>query len=271
MNIQKIKMIPKIIHYCWFGGNEIDTETLKIIESWKNYCPEYKIILWNEENFDVMSNIYTKQAYENKKWAFITDYVRLFALYNYGGIYMDSDVEVIKNLDIFLKNRAFTGMENNEYSVTGLMASEKGHPWIKDILDEYDGKTLIQENGELDLTPNTILITKITAQKYGWEHKQEIQNLKEGLMIYPFDYFCAKNWKDGKVFVTENTYTIHHFKGSWLTEKQKKNRQKNILLVKIFGKKIGGTISRIGTAISEKGFIGSLKYKFRKRKDKKRK
>src|SRR5699024_8907222 len=128
-------MIPKIIHYCWFGGNELSKTTKVCINSWKKKLPDYKIIEWNESNFDINSNQYVKEAYQAGRYAFVTDYVRLYVLYHYGGIYMDTDVEVLKSLDSFLKHQAFTGCENEKNSVTGIIGSEKDHEWIKTLLD----------------------------------------------------------------------------------------------------------------------------------------
>ena len=126
-------MIPKIIHYCWFGGNELPEMAKRCINSWKQVLPEYKIIRWDESNFDIC-NTYVKEAYENKKYAFVTDYVRLYTMYTYGGIYMDTDVEVLKPLDKFLVNKAFSGFENYMNIPTGIMACEKGYPDFKELL-----------------------------------------------------------------------------------------------------------------------------------------
>jgi len=223
-------MIPKKIHYCWFGRGEMPKLVIKCINSWKRYLPDYELILWNEDNFDISCNQYVKEAYESKKYAFVTDYVRLYTLYFYGGIYMDTDVEVLKPLDKFLEHRAFTGCENKEFCVTGIMAAEKGHKWIEALLNDYNDKKFILPDGSYNKTPNTHLITKITIEKYGWEPKNEHQILKEGLNIYPFEVFCAKDWKTGKIMSSGNTYTIHHFSGSWHTRTDKlKNNVKRII------------------------------------------
>ena len=124
-------MIPKIIHYCWFGGKPLSPMARRCIDSWKKYCPDYQIKRWDETNFDLNSCTYIREAYEAKKWAFITDYVRLCVMYNYGGIYMDTDVEVLKNLDCFLSEKAFSGFESVDRIPTGIMASEKECPIIK--------------------------------------------------------------------------------------------------------------------------------------------
>ena len=159
-------MIPKKIHYCWFGGNPLPEETKIYIESWKKYCPDYEIIEWNEKNFDLNCNIYIQEAYQAKKWAFITDYVRLYVMYNYGGIYMDTDVEVIKSLDPYLNNKAFSGFETFTDIPTGIMASEKGFPLFKEFLDYYKDRHFIMNDGSYDMTTNVVIITNI-CKKYG--------------------------------------------------------------------------------------------------------
>lgn len=214
-------MIPKIIHYCWFGLGQMPELAIKCINSWIKHLPDYELVLWNEDNFDINSNQFVKEAYEAKKYAFVTDYVRLHALYHYGGIYMDTDVEVIKPLDEFLKHRAFTGCENEKMCVTGIMGAEKGHRWIEDLLSDYVDKKFIFRDGSFNKTPNTQLITHITIERYGWNPQDVHQVLREDLNIYPFEVFCAKDWQTGKVYQTKNTYTSHHFSGSWLSPTDK--------------------------------------------------
>ena len=216
-------MIPKTIHYCWFGPNKEPEIVQKYKLSWKIHLPDYKIICWNEQNFNINSNKYVQQAYEKGKWAFITDYVRLYVLYQYGGIYMDADVEVLKNLDAFLNHRAFSGYENDYDITTGIMASEKGHPWIKDLLDYYNNKSFIKSDGSLDLTTNVITITQITKEKYGFKSEKGFQTLRTGIVFYPKEYFCPND--HGKIIITENTHTIHHFSGSWMGKKGIRKRK----------------------------------------------
>lgn len=230
--------IPKKIHYCWFGRGQKSELMLKCIDSWNKFLPDYEIIEWNEDNFDINLNKYAMEAYKNKKYAFVTDYVRLYVLYNYGGVYMDTDVEIIKNIDDFLKHKAFSGFENNKYIPTGIMASEKGNKWIKDLLDEYDNLSFIKKDGTMDLTTNVIRITNKTKEKYNLIPNDTFQDLGE-VVFYPHDYFCPKDWETGKIFLTENTYTIHHFNGSWHTKKEKKQINKKKYYIEKFGEKIG--------------------------------
>ena len=136
--------IPKIIHYCWFGGNKKPALIKRCIRSWKKYCPDYKIVEWNENNFDIHCIPFCEQAYEAKKWAFVSDYARLKVLLDHGGIYMDTDVQIFKNLDCFLNNEAFSCFENATHIPTALMASAKGNRWMKMLLDDYDNRKFIR-------------------------------------------------------------------------------------------------------------------------------
>lgn len=218
-------MIPKIIHYCWFGRGKKNEIIIKCIESWKRILPDYQIVEWNEDSFDIEMNHFVKEAYDAKKWAFITDYVRLYALNKFGGIYLDSDVEVLRPLDRFLDHRAFSGFEDNNLIPTGIMASEKEHPWILKLLMYYDNRHFIKDNGQLDMRPNTKIISEISEKYFGYESEKANANdylvLKDDLHIYPWYFFCPKSHLDGRVNLKDDSYTIHHFNGSWLTKKQK--------------------------------------------------
>ena len=232
--------IPKIIHYCWFGEGKKNEKIEQCIESWKKKLPDYKIIEWNEKNFDINSNLYTKEAYEAKKWAFITDYVRLYVLYNYGGIYLDTDVEVLKPLDNFLINKGFSGFEDEQYIPTGIMGSIKKHEWIEELLKFYENKKF-KEGESYDLTPNTETITRITQNKYNIILNNKKQEIVDGFIIYPKEYFCPKNHYNGEIRITSNTYTIHHFNGSWQETAKllgKLKKKLHICIIFIFGEKI---------------------------------
>ena len=233
-----MNIIPKTIHYCWFGRGEKNELMKKCINSWHEFLPDYEIIEWNEDNFDINSNTYVKEAYENKKYAFVTDYVRLYVLYNYGGVYMDTDVEVIKNIDCFLKHKAFSGFENNNYVPTGIMASQKENKWIKILLDEYDDLKFVKKDGTFDLTTNVIRITNSTINNYNLVPNNTFQDLKD-VVFYPHDYFCPKDWETGNIYITDNTYTIHHFNGSWHTKKEKKQAKKMKQYIQKYGKEKG--------------------------------
>ena len=154
--------IPKIIHYCWFGGKDKPEVIKKYINSWKEKLRDYEIKEWNESNFDISSNIFVKQAYESGKYAFVSDYVRVYALYNYGGIYMDTDVEVKQPFsDEILGNDSFWGFEEKNYIATSTIGTKKGNKLIKRFLDSYDGKEFIKEDGEIDTLTNVAIVSNI--------------------------------------------------------------------------------------------------------------
>mgnify|MGYP001026577617 FL=1 len=222
--------IPKTIHYCWFGRNKKSELIEKCIKSWQKYCPDYTIVCWDEDSFDISSNLFVKEAYENKKWAFVSDYVRLYALYNYGGIYLDTDAEILQNIDRFLCEEAFTGYEEDVFIPAAIMGAEKGNVWIKALLEYYDDKTFIKDNGELDLKPNTEIITELSFKEFSFsvgDSKIERGNVS----LFPSFYFnpykknnlSKKNKFDPltNYECTKDTYVIHHNSLSWLPSKSK--------------------------------------------------
>ena len=218
-------MIPKKIHYCWFGRNPKPELAEKCIDSWKKYCPDYELIEWNEDNFDIHSApLYVRQAYEHKKWAFITDYVRLYALVNFGGIYMDTDVEVIRPLDEFRKHQAFSGFEDGINIPTGIMASQKDFPLFQELLNYYDDARFVNEDGTLNTITNVTIITSL-CEKKGLQKNNSFQKI-DGFALYPKEYFCPVDYESGKLLKTENTFTIHWFAGSWRSEEDKKQMEK---------------------------------------------
>ena len=226
-------MIPKIIHYCWFGNGEKTSLVNKCISSWEQYCPDYEIIEWNENNFDVTCCEFVSSAYKERKWAFVADYVRLYALVNYGGIYMDTDVEVCKNLDAFLDNVAFSGFQTIDTIPTGIMACEKDYHVFKKLLNDYNDRNFYNENGEPELITNVVHITN-EYKKYGVVLTNTKQTVA-GLTLFPVDYFCAKSDETGIISITENTHTIHHFAGSWLNKQEIQKRKGVYFIFKHFG------------------------------------
>jgi lipopolysaccharide biosynthesis glycosyltransferase len=205
----RLSRIPKIIHYCWFGGKPKPEIVLNCIQSWKDKMPDYKIVEWNETNFDVNAHgDYVKKAAAEQKWAFVTDYIRLYAIYKYGGIYMDSDVQVYKPLDRFLSHRAFTGHETNNLLITATMGAEAEHPWIGMLLSYY-------KNAKLDHTPNTITITRLSKQ-YIAKQDNNFTYLHEGVVIYPIKTFCSYDHKNLKPLPTYDSYAMHLFAGTWI-------------------------------------------------------
>lgn len=212
-------MIPKVIHYCWFGGNPLPELAKRCIASWKKYCPDYEIIEWNESNYDVNKCAYMKEAYQEKVWGFVPDYARFDIIYHHGGIYLDTDVEIIRNIDELLKNCAFMGFEDENYVNPGLIiGGEKGNPALKSIMHWYETHHFVEESGEKNLTASPALVSAL-LEKMGMRKEQTIQTLQDSLTIYPKDFFCPMNYDTGEVIITENTASIHHFAASWLQRK----------------------------------------------------
>ena len=221
------------------------TLALKCIESWKKFMPEYEIKRWDEDNFDISSNLYVKEAYEHRKFAFVTDYVRLYALYKEGGIYMDTDVEVVKNMTPFLHLHAFSGFESSGYVPTGMMASEKEGIWVRDLMSYYDDRKFVKEDGSFDLTTNTSVITNYMLEK-GLVMNNSFQDFEGLTTMYPSEYFCPISQDTGEISLTENSFCIHHFAGSWMP----KHVQIASKIKKYFSRLLGPkVIDKIITAI----------------------
>ena len=201
-------MIPKKIHYIWFGKGEKNERVKHCIESWKKYLPDYEIIEWNENNFDINYNDFTKNAYANKKWAFVSDVARLWVLYNEGGIYMDTDVEVYQSLDPFLNEEGFTGFEDVHYPVTATLGAVKGNPVIKMMLDYYDCIDFTLYDDWHDYIKfqetNTCIMSNILSLLGIDRDNNAIQRIKH-FTIYPQSYFFTK----------DEGWTWHSFNGSW--------------------------------------------------------
>lgn len=219
-------MIPKIIHYCWFGRNPMPELALKCMASWKKFCPDYQIMEWNEDTFDLVSApLYVQQAYDAKKWAFVTDFVRLYAVYEYGGIYLDTDVELCKPLDPFTKNSAYFGFENEQYINTGLgYGAEKGHPLLKEMMDDYAHIPFILPNGSFDLTPCPKRNTAVLL-RHGLIPDGRRQQLDHGICILPTEYLCPVDYSTGILHKTRKTISIHWFSASWHTESEQKKME----------------------------------------------
>lgn len=213
-------MIPKIIHYCWFGGKEKPESVLKYIQNWKEKLPEYEIREWNESNSHYEDYVFTKEAYDNGKYAFVADVIRLKALYEYGGIYFDTDVEVRRDIDKFLNLSAFLSFEDDNRIGTAVIGCEANNPIIKRCLDYYNGRHYINNDGSNDETPNTEIFKNILISE-GMKENGQFQQLHGVINVYPWDFFSAKSYVTGKLNVTQNTYCIHHFSGAWLGRKQK--------------------------------------------------
>jgi len=210
-------MIPKVLHYCWFGKGPLPELVTACIDSWKKYLPDFEIRVWNEENFDVSKHLFASEAYNERKFAFVSDVCRLHALKELGGIYLDTDVEFLKPLtDDLLSNEAFTGFEDNLLLSSAIMGSVKEGKWITDLLSYYENKSFYLADGSLDTFPNTEIITAFMKEKKGVQINNTLQKMVGYCTIYPSDYFCPKSWKTHQINITPNTFCIHHFAGSWL-------------------------------------------------------
>lgn len=212
--------IPKIIHYCWFGGKPKPKLAEKCIRSWKKYCPDFRIIEWNEGNFDVSAApAYVRQAYEVGRWAFVTDYVRLKAMTQMGGVYMDTDVELVKPLTPFLTHDAFAGFENDASVQTGLLACCPGFPLFQEFLKHYDSASFIKPDGSHDVTTNVSVLTAL-CQARGLVPNGKFQ-VVEGFAIYPKEVFCPVDFDTEVLCRTKKTVAIHWFASSWKTEEER--------------------------------------------------
>ncbi len=200
-------MIPKIIHYVWVGRNPKSKLIQECIATWKKKLPNYQIIEWNEDNFDIHENSYIEQAYTAKKWAFVSDYIRAKAIYTQGGIYLDTDVRVLDRLDPLLNDKAFIGFENNEYLSAAIFGAEKGHPLMKDILDYYDQKNFTFDSNNQLAGVNSLSVTEIVTKNYGLKLGNFDQNLSQGLHVYNDGVLCNPSG---------SSKTIHLFTGTWI-------------------------------------------------------
>ena len=237
-------MIPKIIHYCWFGGKPLPKIAEKCIASWKKYLPGYEIKRWDESNFDVNAIPYTREAYAACKYAFVSDYARFWILYHYGGVYFDTDVEVIRPIDDIINRGGFLGVESNRngiYTVNpGLgFAATQGTAVIGEMMNLYSTFHFINTDGALDLK-NIVEITTEYLSARGLRNTDEIQQCC-GFTIYPKDYFCPIDYDTRELKITENTRTIHHYAESWVP---RSTRFKNALS-RLFGKRFMTCLIRI--------------------------
>lgn len=233
-------MIPKLLHLCWLSGDSYPEKIKKCIDSWKRILPDYEIKLWDINSFNFNSLLWTKQAIEKKQWAFVSDFIRFYALYNYGGIYLDSDVEVIKSFNDLLNQKYFFCYEYTALPEAAVVGAEKGLDWCKACLEWYENHSFLDAKGNMQRIIAPIVM------KQGFEKcnniklidTEQIENTNGG-SIYPYDYFSAKNGFSGAVINTKNSYSIHHFNSAWLKQSQsvKFKRIVHILLIKFLGKK----------------------------------
>lgn len=247
-------MIPKIIHYCWFGHNPLPQDAQQYIASWRHYLPDYEIKEWNESNFDVTMIPYIKEAYEAKKYAFVSDFARFWILYHYGGLYFDTDVEVIRPLDDIIAKGAFMGCElsptDTQPTITvapGLgLGVEAQHPFYKEMLDLYRTLHFLLPNGKLNLQ-TIVTITTDRLMAHGLKVQKDEQTIA-GITIYPKDYFCPIN-VDGTMNMTARTCTIHHYAQSWRSPLHRKLRE---WIIRLGGNKLRSAMSKCYTKLHQK-------------------
>jgi len=220
LSIYEEIQIPKTIHYCWFGKNKIPDQYWKWMESWKHYCPDYEIIEWNEDNYDVNKSRYISQAYDMKKWAFVSDYARIDIINEYGGVYLDTDVELIKSLDELLKNDAFCGFESCQYVAYGLgFGAKKNNKILQEMKEYYDNTCFVKKDGTLNEISCPVIQTDV-MKRHGLECNGEFQ-LVDGMTVYPVHILCGMSPYSLKIERDlKNTYAVHHYAASWVENRQ---------------------------------------------------
>ena len=256
--------IPKVIHYFWFGNGQLSDINVKCINSWRKYCPDYEIKLWNEDNFDIHSNSFMEAAYNQKKWALITDYARFYILYKYGGIYIETDSEILRPLeDSFLKHKAFFARAGEDFTLS-ILGMEAGHPVGKYMCDYYDTHNFIKDG--IVITVNTILTNTLRDNYDLPAPSKDIEVLKDDIAIYPPKYFYT-DWEKGRLN-DKNSYIFHYGEATWTGEEYKTRQRINNKCVSIFGKKLGWQIGRVVFSLSYYGFFETIRRRMRHLKNK---
>lgn len=250
-------MIPKKIHYCWFGGGELSESAKKCMESWRKYCPDYEIVEWNETRFDVRQNRYVKEAYEAGKWAFIADMVRLYALVTEGGVYLDTDVELVRSLDESLRFSAVLGFEGKRRLSTAFMATEPSRSCFRAMLSEYRHLRFVREDGSLDMTTNVERMTAFFALR-GLRLNGKRQSVA-GVTILPTEYFSPKDFDTGVLRVTEKTVCIHHFEGTWLDSEERAAMALKRRYAKYMPQSWAGRFGKFASIVKHRGVGAALK------------
>ena len=239
--------IPKKIHYCWFGGEPLPPLAKKCIDSWKKFFPDYEIIEWNESNLNININKFAQEAYQAKKYAFFTDVARLYIIYNHGGLYFDTDVEVIKSFDNMINNDAFFGIESEGKIATGLgFGAIPKHKIIKKMLEDYNNIDFTSNKNKLNTISCPIVNSKILIEN-GFSLNNTFEE-KNGIAIYPSEYMNPKGGYGKELLITKKTVSIHHFDGSWLHKEEIKRAK----LLKRINEKYG---NKLGTMIYNTIFV----------------
>ena len=234
--------IPKVIHFCWFGRGEKPDIVKECMSSWKELLPDYEIKEWNEDNFDVNRYVYSKEAYAAKKYAFVADVARFHVLYNYGGIYMDTDVKLLKRPDAFLKHRMFAGYERSGLVNPGLVIGcEKGHEIARAMISFYSKHHFLLKNGRPDMTTVCTIMTKCLEKK-GYIAGGKVCD-ESRICIYPTEYFDPLDFETGKMNMTENTHSVHYYSMSWKSKSDMFMYKVGLGIKRIVGKKLYGKIA----------------------------
>lgn len=237
-------MIPKVVHYIWFGTNPYPKKVEECMASWGKYLPGYKFMLWNEETFDIANSCdFVQEAYENKKYAFVSDYVRLWALKEYGGIYLDTDIEILKPVpESIMKHRVVLGTDDGGY-LTALMMAEPGHPYICKSLDVYHGIKFVTGEGKFNMEVNNTSLQK-QLEPYGYHIENKRQSLGEGIEVFPDDFFHVRSLSTGKLHLTKNSLAIHWHTITWVSRKTRIiNFLRIHVLVPLFGSSLYSKIT----------------------------
>jgi len=216
-------MIPKIIHYCWLSDDPIPKDLQEYMKTWQIHLNDYEFILWDLHRFDINSSIWVKQAFDSKKYAFAADFIRLFAVYNMGGFYMDMDVEVKKSFNDLIDKPYIFGMESPDLIEAGIFGAEKENKFIGEVLNYYNKRRFILSDGKFDVRPLPSIFKEVLCQKYEIAFVTDGNVLFEDNKIYvfPMDYFTARDWPYRNYYITKSTYTVHHFAGSWTPQRYK--------------------------------------------------
>jgi mannosyltransferase OCH1-like enzyme len=248
-------MIPKTIHYCWLSGDTVPETFQAYMKTWREKLPGYEFVLWNFDRFDINSSLWVKQAFAAKKYAFAADVIRLFAVYHYGGIYLDMDVEIIRSFDDLLERNIMIAYENNKNKTieAGCFGAEKGHPFVKSCYDYFSGREFSQKVIDDGYTLPRVM-KKI--------HTGNVEF--RGLPVYPEDYFTAKKFRTGIIKTTKNTYAVHHFEGSWFSEQDRANHAVAEKISALFGDNIFSVFiilcAAFGNRIKKYGLLKTIRY-----------
>ena len=240
-----MSQIPKILHYCWFGSSALPDLAVRCMQSWKECMPDYEIMVWNEQNSDFQECRYATEAHEAKKWAFLSDYVRLKVLHEHGGIYLDTDVEVLKSFTPLLVHRAFIGFERATALSTAVIGAEKRSKWIEMLIKNYQDKRFIDHHGTHDYTTNVFTVTKLTLEHLALKLDNCRQSLDGQLEIFPTVFFSPIDFETGAMCRNESTYAIHHFAGSWLGEYTHRRFLRQRRLTRVLGRSLGLFINKL--------------------------